>query len=527
MNDEQPKGSVRFIVSGLLLCLPMLGGCALPTIENRVQSKAFAQENSTNTRLGLAVGEAAEKAGQKTPINNGISILDDPLDAFVTRILLAEASELSLDVQYYIWSDDLVGKLLLRALCRAADRGVRVRLLLDDHGSSGLDDTLAALNLHDNIEIRLFNPFPLRRFKALGYVTDFRRLNRRMHNKSYTADNQLSIVGGRNVANEYYGAGSGVLFSDLDVLTSGPIVNLVSQDFDSYWSSDSAYPAEQLLAPASKQDLVSVREELADIAESPEAQQYLSAVETSDFVAQLKTGQLSPVYAPVALVSDNPSKVLDAAKGEELLSQQLNKLIGTPEQSFTLVSPYFVPGKLGVQLFSDMEKRGVEVKILTNSLEANDVALVHSGYAKYRKPLLEAGVQLFEMRKSSSKEEKSRIHSGFSLGSSAASLHAKTFSVDGTKMFVGSFNFDPRSNNLNTELGFLIASPELAMLLESGFEENVKHVAYELLLTEEGDLEWLEYNGETIRRYSQDPNTGLAQRAMVFFLSLLPIEPLL
>nr|WP_228290048.1 phospholipase D-like domain-containing protein [Marinobacter salsuginis] len=209
------------------------------------------------------------------------------------------------------------------------------------------------------------------------------------------------------------------------------------------------------------------------------------------------------------------------------MSQQLALALGEPEKTVTLVSPYFVPGNLGVELFRDLEVSGVEVRILTNSLEANDVALVHSGYAKYREALLEAGVELFELRKFRSENEDEHQSSGGMVVSSAASLHAKTFAVDGETLFVGSFNFDPRSANLNTELGFLIKSPELANALESAFPEQVRLAAYEVILDEDGELRWLEFNGSETIEHHHEPNVGAFKRALVYLFSLLPVEPLL
>ncbi|WP_372995415.1 phospholipase D family protein [Marinobacter sp.] len=498
-------------------------GCALPPLKGRSQTQAFTQEQTAMTRLGGAV------AGQTTnhPGLSGIVPLENPLDAFVARALLAEASDTSLDVQYYIWRDDITGKLLLYSLYRAAERGVRVRLLLDDNGIAGMDDSLVALNHHDNVEVRLFNPFVIRSSRVLGYLTDFGRLNHRMHNKSFTADNQATIIGGRNIADEYFGVGSGALFSDLDVLAIGPVVDRVSQDFDRYWASESSYPADRLLSAAGDGDLDELETSLAAVEQNAEARRFVAALHNSDFLKALLDGEVSFVWAPVEMVSDDPAKAQGLEEEQGLMSQQLALALGEPQKTVTLVSPYFVPGNLGVELFRDLENAGVEVRILTNSLEANDVALVHSGYAKYREALLEAGVELFELRKFRSENEDERDSSGGIVGSSAASLHAKTFAVDGETLFVGSFNFDPRSANLNTELGFLIRSPELANALESAFPGQVRLAAYEVILDEEGELRWLEFNGAETVEHRHEPNIGPFKRALVYLFSLLPVEPLL
>lgn len=519
----QKKNWQSRAIFAIVIPLFIQTGCALPSLKNRPHGEAFPQEQTANTRLGRAVVEEIVNH----PGLSGITPLENPLDAFVARALLAEASEQSLDVQYYIWRDDITGKLLLHTLYRAAERGVRVRLLLDDNGIAGLDDALAALNHHSNVEVRLFNPFVIRSSRTLGYLTDFGRLNHRMHNKSFTVDNQATIIGGRNVADEYFGVGSGALFADLDVLAIGPVVDRVSQDFDRYWASQSAYPAERLLSQASDEDLNQLKTDLAAVEQSAEAQRFVGAIANSEFLRELLERELSFVWAPVEMVSDDPAKALGTQADAGLLSQKLALALSEPRKSVTLVSPYFVPGDTGVELFRDLENAGVEVRVLTNSLEANDVALVHSGYAKYRKQLLRAGVELFELRKFGSEGEGEKPDSGGLVGSSASSLHAKTFAVDGETLFVGSFNFDPRSANLNTELGFLIRSPELAGALESEFAGQVRLKAYEVVLDEEGDLRWLEFTGTETIEHSHEPNTGVFKRALVFLFALLPVEPLL
>ena len=258
-------------------------GCALPSLKDRSHSEAFAQERTADTRLGQAIGEEIENH----PGLSGIATLENPLDAFVARVLLAEASDTSLDVQYYIWRDDITGKLLLYSLYRAAERGVRVRLLLDDNGIAGLDDWLAALHHHDNVEVRLFNPFVIRSSRALGFLTDFGRLNHRMHNKSFTADNQATIIGGRNIADEYFGVGSGALFADLDVLAIGPVVDRVSQDFDRYWASQSSYPVDRLVSAAGDEDLDELETSLAAVEQNAEAQRFVAALQNSNFLKEL------------------------------------------------------------------------------------------------------------------------------------------------------------------------------------------------------------------------------------------------
>lgn len=503
------------------LALAWLAGCSLPPLADRSASSALAPDAARQTSLGRVIAPQADGHPGKT----GFHPLADARDAFAARMLLAHAAERTLDIQYYIWRGDMTGTMMLEALHAAADRGVRVRLLLDDNGIAGLDETLAALDAHPNIEVRLFNPFAIRRPKMVGYLFEFSRLNRRMHNKSFTADNQATIVGGRNVGDEYFGATDGVLFADLDVLAVGGIVNDVSADFDRYWASASTYPVAQLLPPVPAGRLDELASDSASIEANPAAAAYVRAMREQPFVRDLLAGTLPLTWAPARMVSDDPAKAQGRAKPDGLLAHQLAAIIGTPEQELDLVSPYFVPGAQGTAAFAAMARQGVKLRVLTNALEATDVPVVHSGYARRRKDLLEAGVRLYEMRSGSHHSGKPEGKQLF--GSSGSSLHAKTFGVDRARAFIGSFNFDPRSANLNTELGFVIDSPELARRISEAFDTTVPDSAYEVCLTPEGSLYWLErQDGRTIR-HDTEPGAGLLKRLAIRLMSWLPIEPLL
>ena len=503
-----------------LLSALLLAGCSLP-IQNLVPSTALPLEQAQATQLGQALAPAIAAH----PGKSGIHALPDPHDAFAARVLLARAAEHTLDVQYYIWHADMTGTLLLEELHAAADRGVRVRLLLDDNGTFGLDTELAALALHPQIEVRLFNPFVVRKPKWLGYITDFSRANRRMHNKSFTADNQASIIGGRNIGDEYFGATEGILFADLDVLAVGPIVGQVSTDFDRYWASGSAYPVEQILPAVPAQQLNRLSQAAALVERDAAAADYVVAVSRSDFRRRLLAGDLPLEWAVTRMVTDDPAKGLGKAEPEGLLSHQLGQILEQPRSAVVLVSPYFVPTAAGVDAFTALTDQGIDVRILTNSLDATDVAAVHAGYAKRRRELLKFGVQLFEMRRLSPHLE--RNESAGPFGSSGSSLHAKTFAVDGERVFVGSFNFDPRSMHLNTELGFVIDSPALAKRVHQAFDNSIPANAYEVRLDADDQLFWIEHLGEREIRHAREPHTGLLKRSGIWLLSILPIEWLL
>jgi putative cardiolipin synthase len=506
-------------VVGVAGAIAIIGWCnRLPPLGERTRSSAIPDTNTT--RLGRAVAPLiAAHAGV-----SGVYPVRDARDAFAARYLLAGAAERSLDVQYYIWRNDLSGTLLMNALADAADRGVRVRLLLDDNSTAGLDELLAAVDAHPRIEVRLFNPFAMRKLRPLAYLTDFPRLNRRMHNKSFTADNQVTIIGGRNVGDEYFAATEGVLFADLDAIGIGPVVGDVSADFDRYWASESSYPADRLLPRAGPTAIREAADRAATLARQASAVSYMNALRQSPFVREVMAGTLPFEWAKTRMISDPPSKILDRADGDELLFRQFAEIFGSPQKSFDLVSPYFVPGQRGVDLFEGWTKRGVKVRVLTNSLDATDVAVVHAGYAKRRKTLLQSGVALFELRSTPGQRPAS---SGRAFGNSGSSLHAKTFAVDQSRIFIGSFNFDPRSAELNTEMGFVIDSPILARRMAEVFDRDVPMNAYIVRLSTTGDLQWTELRGGRTVRHRTEPGAGFWRRAGVKLLSTLPIDPLL
>ena len=449
---------------------------------------------------------------------NGVHAFADGMEAFLARLALAETAQYSLDVQYYIWHNDTSGHLLLQALQRAAERGVRVRLLLDDNNTQGMDGLLLALDAHENAEVRLFNPFMQRSFRPLGYLSDFFRLNRRMHNKSFTVDGLVSIVGGRNVGDEYFGAGDGVMFADLDVSVTGSIVSAIENDFDRYWASESSYPVTTILPDSVPAPFATTPRDDAQTLE------YLGKLASSDYVERLRSGGLRPIWAPATLFSDDPAKGLGKARHEDTVVAHLAPFFASAESDIIIVSPYFVPTKNGAAIFAQAAAKGIETTVLTNSLVATDVAPVHAGYAKYRKDLLKAGVKLYELKPEASYAVRGESDTGLHLaGSSGASLHAKTFAVDGEKLFVGSFNMDPRSAALNTEMGIVFEHPALAGALKNGIAEHAPSHAYRVALTADGELQW--QDGDEI--FHKEPQSSAFKRFSVLFLSWLPIEHLL
>ena len=522
----------RIGAGGTILTLVLLAACAtLPERVSPVPSSAFA--DTCNTRLGRSICPAADSRAGRT----GVHALPNGRDAFAARYVLARAAERSIDVQYYIWHADTSGGLLADALWEAAERGVRVRMLLDDANTKGLDPVLATLDAHPNIEVRLFNPFANRSWRAGDYMGDFRRVNRRMHNKSFTVDNQVSVIGGRNIGDEYLGADSVVAFADLDVIAAGAVVAEVSRSFDAYWNCASAYPVASLLPRPSDAMRAQLRDEWTTVRNAPPAARYLEAVRNQHFVEAILAGTLSVEWVSARLLADDPAKVVKPPEDTTLhMLPQLEEALGRPSNELLLVSPYFVPGREGADALLAIAARGVKVSILTNSLAATDVAPVYAGYSKYREELLRGGVRLYELKPTalpSVEERERRLGSGGTGGSSGggssgASLHAKTFAVDRQRVFVGSFNLDPRSARLNTEMGVVLESPTLATRLAQAFDDAIPRYAYEVRLMGDGQgLEWIERTDGGEVRHSSSPHAGALRRLWINFLSVLPIEWLL
>ena len=457
---------------------------------------------------------------------SGIYSRPDGAEAFAAQWVLADAAERTIDAQYYIWHADLSGTLLFALLWRAAERGVRVRLLLDDNNSSGLDSTLAALDAHPNIEVRLFNPFKRRGARVLDYVFEFARLNRRMHNKSFTVERQATIVGGRNVGDEYFGAGQEVSFEDLDVLAVGPAVADVSKVFDAYWGCESAVPLMRLVPAVTPESGRRLMQSAKELEASERAKRYRAAVSTTPPMQDLMAGRIALDWAEARLVSDPPSKVLgDRRTVWPPVIDRLMQTLGTARHEVDIVSPYFVPTRNGVDALRTLATRGVRIRVLTNSLAATDVAAVHAGYAKYRRDLLEAGIALHELKPTYAGPTAGKR--GARGGSSGASLHAKTFVVDRCRAYVGSLNFDPRSARLNTEMGVVIESPALATRISEVLDRDLPVAAYEVRTSGTGSLQWITRDDNGEQRYESEPGASLSRRIAVRLLSILPIEGLL
>jgi putative cardiolipin synthase len=502
-----------------VLALAAAGCASLPPPGGRAESAALRE--TADTALGKAIAPLVASHPGKT----GIHAMPRSTDAFAARMLLAAAAERSIDAQYYIWHGDQTGMLLLEALRTAARRGVRVRLLLDDQNTAPIEDALASLAAEPGMEVRLYNPYANRRARFMDYLGDFARVNRRMHNKSFVADNQAAVVGGRNVGNEYFAFGTEVPFKDLDVLAVGDAVREVSAQFDLYWNSASAYPAVLVLGAPGAGAGESLDRRFVAVRADSLSHAYLDAVRQAPLVAALLGRRLELEWADARVVRDDPAKTLDReGRTDLLLLSALLAANSRPSASLDIISPYFVPAQKGSELLEGLARSGVRVRVLTNSLAATDVAVVHSGYVKARCRLARAGVSLYELKSEIAAEP----HANDKHGSSAASLHAKTFAADRERIFVGSFNFDPRSALLNTEMGLVIASPALAKRLADAFDQVIPRDAYEVrVVSGDACVEWIERTAAGEIRHETEPKAGWAMRAWLAFLATLPLDWLL
>lgn len=508
------------LLTGIVI---ITSSCAsLPDDVQRTES--YALQNTENTKLGREITPYLKRH----PGKSAFHVLKTGMDAFTARIVLIEKAEKSLDVQYYIWHDDLTGKAMHNRLLHAADRGVRVRLLLDDLDTAGKVQTLHILDSHPNIEVRLFNPFANR---TMDFVTDLSRVNHRMHNKSLTADNQATILGGRNIGDEYFDAAEDVAFTDLDVVGFGPVVKKVSSAFDLYWNSKWVYPllAFPLDEPIKKSDIVAYRQQSDQLMVEARQSSYAAALRENELAQIIKrNGQLDVTWGKWFLVYDDPSKVeADEVTMETHLGPKLREAIDKTQKDLIIVSPYFVPGEKITAYLNELVKKGIRVRILTNSLAANDVSIVHAGYMRYREDLVKGGVELYEYKRTFSKEEmkqkkKDKKKSKWT-GSSHASLHAKSFTFDGRYLFIGSFNLDARSIALNTELGVFFESPDYARQMSNGFDEKGLIKAYRVELKDD-QLKWVTLeNGKKVS-YDVEPDTSWWKRFTTGFLSIFVIE---
>ncbi|QIF00524.1 phospholipase D family protein [Roseimicrobium sp. ORNL1] len=580
-----PWLALLFCGLGMTGCKSVLGARA----EAMAESRAVAPKANVAFTTGESASTSTTPRRGESPIRiSEVAHMHDGMEAFTARVALARFAQQSLDMQYYIWDGDQTGSFLLSELIAAADRGVRVRLLLDDITSRGivdgmlqqlaaaaraatadLEDTLAeitpddlerkdrirdlmdeihtggrdliaaALDTHPNIEVRMFNPFNSRKRGGMGrafqFLADFSRLNRRMHNKVFAADNQIAIVGGRNIADNYFGLHEKYDFRDLDLMVRGPVVQDVSESFDLYWNSEWAVPVHTFsMKHRSEQRLAGLRKELAEAFQwekHPRLKELEGDAETTKALHRI-TARM--VKAPVRVVADLPGKV-QKPMGEPLVAEALAAQARGSEKEILVESAYFVPVNVTFENMHERIDHGVHVCILTNSLASTNQMPAYAGYAKHRKRLLETGVSLYELRPYDS----GTVATNGKQRGPRTVLHTKAVVFDREQVFVGTFNLDPRSADLNTEIGLMVNHPklagEVAGLIESGMKPDR---SWRLSLGKpdqkekehmktRGPVCWCGDNMEKHTVLRREPETRWGSRFLMRLVSWLPIDEML
>jgi putative cardiolipin synthase len=523
----------RFLV--VIVVASFLNGCAsLPPAFDFPKTASLALAQPEEMRFGRQFADAARKHGGYS----GFRMLAVGVDGFLTRVQMVNAAERTIDLQYFIFHSDETGQLLTDAVLRAADRGVRVRVLIDDGGTIAGDEQLVALDAHPQIEVRIFNPFAYRGhftlFRALEFMFSGSRLDYRMHNKLMVVDNAIALIGGRNISDQYFQIDPKSQVADDDVFAAGPIVKELSVTFDEYWNCVIAIPV-RALAKGKTSDiaLAEYRKVLREHRwqMKVDGTDYASRVATGEPLAGMISGKLPLVWAHAQLVYDSPEKKRVDKDGMvgRLMHRSVVKVATAVQSELLMITPYFIPGDEGMQLFGDLRKRNVRVRVLTNSLESATVLVAQSGYLRYRLPLLKEGVEIYEVRSLLGNTRGSGETSQMTRYGNY-SLHAKLFVFDRKRLFIGSMNFDQRSMHLNTEIGLIIDSPELALQTAARFESMVSPPnSYELtLLSRDGDrspqLVWRTQEDGQAVEYDREPARSNWQRLKVELLAFLPLD---
>ncbi|HRN75639.1 phospholipase D family protein [Ottowia sp.] len=525
---------------GAMLALGLAGCGSLPKDVERPVSQALAEP--TATPLGRLAAQRRPPSARER--DSGFALIDSANMAYSSRLALTRQASRTLDIQYYAIHADASTAELLREVRAAAARGVRVRILLDDFHSTGQDALVMGMAFLPGVEMRMFNPLPGGRgagmLRALGSLHDFQRMQHRMHNKLYIADNAWGITGGRNLGDAYFGTADGSNFIDMDVLAVGPVVQAMSASFDRYWNNPLAYPVQSLVTPAELRALRASVDGGANGAGAEPVQTNAAAARMAvdeaapangadkpppALPAALELAQLPLIWASAALLVDEPSKLvpeLNDAHTEDTVVDGMLSLLQQARADALIVSPYFVPGPRMMQVFAELRRRGVRLRVLTNSLASNDAPLAHVGYARYRKQLVHLGVELYEMRAQHS-VHLDRTVFGSGAGGSKASLHSKMLIIDGRVISIGSMNLDLRSKLQNTEVALVIRSRTLSRQAAAELEDALDDSVWRLELTPEGRLLWRAPPGAEFDDAQDEPDASLGLRLILNILG--PLAP--
>ena len=501
------------------LALITLTGCSLPMNQSNkqppIQIHAEHWLNGSNVDTQMSQGLTAYLA------------LDDAFSSIASRLHLINKAQHNIDLQYYIWENDSIGHLMLAELLKAADRGVKVRLLIDDQNGTKLDATLKQLAAHPNFEIKLFNPYKFRKLRVIDYAFRLKHINHRMHNKLIIADGAIAVTGGRNISREYFDASDNFQFTDMDILFYGTAVQHANDVFHEFWNDNLSYSVPQLLGNGNQEQLAKLRQYYELTALQKDQLKKRIELAEKQINKHLKDRPIN--WAKAHFIADSPNKIRGEATHDQLIYSQMLNIMGEPKQHLELVSAYFVPTRKGTDYLVNLSKNDVRIRILTNSFLANDVAVVHAFYQKYRHDLLQNGIKLYEFKPYIERNKRTwyEVVTGNVIpakGKNTSSLHAKFFDIDGM-VFIGSFNFDPRSANLNSEVGLVVESDVLQKYISKSLDQYLPQIAYELKLNKQGEIIWLDQHKDgSIVEYKHDPETTKFQRFAMQAVSYLPIE---
>lgn len=492
-----------------------LAGCASVPFDYP-KTASYAMPSDPNSVMGNAAAAWEQENGERS----GFISLANGTDALGARLRMMAVAQHSIDAQYFILKNDRAGALFVGQMLLAADRGVHVRLLIDDIFSPGIDKQLTLLDSHPNIEVRMFNPISRNSLRYWAYLLDFGRANRRMHNKSFTADSSMSIVGGRNIGEEYFELTQDVLFDDYEVFTLGPVVKEISKSFDEFWNSQLTVPIAAFNARIDPAQLDGWRQHMREAADASARGIYSQAV-NSTLLRDVREKRILPIPAEALMITDSPDKLLHEVGNTEmavLASEKLRRFIAA-EKEIVIISPYFIPQQSGVERIKELRARGIRVVVITNSLASTNHVAVHGHYARYRKQMLRAGAEIYEIRAVFDGQATAWGHSP-----ELVTLHSKASIIDRQTIFVGSLNLDPRSVRLNTEMGLFIESATAGAAFVDAVMQELPRVTYKVDLDDSGNLRWTYSGGDTPVTHHKEPQASWGRRFMANFYRVLPIE---
>ena len=505
------------LITILLLNLLIAGCVSMPLDYPKESTAALTDTADTH----LARESATWRDGQLQ--ENGFYSLSKGKDAFGARLVLMGAAEKSIDAQYFLMKPDNAGLVFTDELMEAADRGVRVRLLLDDVFTTVDDDYFSYMNAHPNVEVRIFNPISRKGLYWLNYLGHFSLANRRMHNKSFIVDNQAAIVGGRNIAVEYFQLETTGEFLDFDMLAAGPIVKDISDSFDSYWNNELSIPVEALSKAPDQKQPEQYDETVKLLMEEAGNTIYAEAINTQ-LMRQFSADEVDPYLAKARVIVDDPSKLrAEISVEHQILATEVAEVLNAATQEIIIFTPYFIPGKSGIDFVRRLHDKGVRIVVVTNSLASNNHTAVHSAYSSYRKDLLEAGVELWEARADAAEIT---VDPESTTLKNPLTLHTKGILIDRRQVFVGSLNLDPRSIDINTEMGLLIESEPLVSGMVDNVLTRIPQIAYRLQLDNNRKISWhANIDGREVVE-TREPLTSGWRRFTAWFLKIAPEQQL-